>query len=111
MNVNNAQAAAAPLRPVSAQPTITKFADLFSDASKDPLQGLYHDLFAAFDIDINNAQNGFSPSSLRDYIAAAGTQSLPLALGLFANGILHPYICPARVDRVLGAPVSPLDGK
>ena len=72
MNVNNAQAAAAPL-PVSAQP-IFKFADLFSDASKDPLQGLYHDLFAAFDIDINNAQNGITPSSLRDYIAAAGAR-------------------------------------
>ena len=56
MNVQNAQAAAAPL-PVSAQ-TITKFSDLFSDANKDPLQGLYHDLFASFDIDINNAQNG-----------------------------------------------------
>ena len=109
MNVNNAQAAAAPL-PVSAQP-IAKFADLFSDTSKDPLQGRYHDLFAAFDIDINNAQNGISPSSLRDFIAAAGAQNHPFALGLFANGILHPYLCPARVDRALGAPVSLLDGK
>jgi len=32
---------------------------------------IYHELFATFDIDINNAQNGISPSSLRDYIAAA----------------------------------------
>ena len=69
MNVQNAQAAAAPL-PVSAQ-TIAKFSDLFSDANKDPLQGLYHDLFASFDIDINNAQNGVPPASLRDFIAAA----------------------------------------
>lgn len=80
MNVQNAQAAAAPL-PVSAQ-TIAKFSDLFSDANKDPLQGLYHDLFASFDIDINNAQNGVPPASLRDFIAAAGAQNLPSALGL-----------------------------
>jgi len=109
MNVQNAQAAAAPL-PVSAQ-TIAKFSDLFSDANKDPLQGLYHDLFASFDIDINNAQNGVPPASLRDFIAAAGAQNLPSALGLFSNGALRPYVCPARVDRALGAPASPLDGK
>ena len=71
---------------------------------------IYHELFVTFDIDINNAQNGISPSSLRDYIAAGAKQNLPLALGLFANGILHPHNCPARVDRALGAPVLPLDG-
>jgi hypothetical protein len=111
MNAPNAQAAAAPL-PVSAQ-IIAKFSDLFSDATKDPLQGNYGDLFASFDIDINNAQNGVTPSmsSLRDFIAAAGAQNLPSALGLFSNGVLRPYICPARVDRALGAPASPLDGK
>jgi hypothetical protein len=47
---------------------------------------------------------------LRDYIAAATAQNLPLVLGFFANGNLHPYICQARVDRALGAPASPLDG-
>ena len=56
MNAPNAQAAAAPL-PVSAQ-IVAKFADLFSDVTKDPLQGNYADLFASFDIDVNNAQNG-----------------------------------------------------
>jgi hypothetical protein len=80
-------------------------------ATKDPLQGHYHNLFASFDIDINNAQNGVNPSSLHDFIAAAGAQNLPSALGLFSNGVLHPYICPARVDRALGASASPLDGK
>ena len=77
-----------------------------------PPKTLYHNLFASFDIDINNAQNGsITPSALRDFIAVAGAQNLPSALGLFSNGVLRPYICPARVDRALGAPASPLDGK
>ena len=109
MNAPNAQAAAAPL-PVSAQ-IVAKFADLFSDVTKDPLQGNYGDLFASFDIDVNNAQNGVTPSSLRDFIAAAGAQNHLSALGLFSGGVLHPYVCPVRVDRALGAPASTLDGK
>jgi len=110
MNPNNAQAGAAPL-PMPAQ-TTAKFTDLFGDASKDPLQGQYYELFRTFDFDTNNAQNGIAPSVLRDYIAAAGAQNHPLALlGLFANGILHPCIYPARVDRALGAPISTLDGQ
>jgi hypothetical protein len=38
-------------------------------------------------------------------------KTILLRLAFSANGILHPCICPACVDRALGALISPLDGK
>ena len=60
------------------------YATLFSDSSKDPLQGNYQNLMSGFELDINVHQNNPSPRELRDpTIAAAGSQQgHPIALGL-----------------------------
>ena len=102
-------AAALPL-PVPAQPDC-KFSTIFADASKDPFSGGYGDLLSHFDIDPNNNNANTTPANLRDYIAAAGAQRIPFALGLFVNGFFRVYLCPNRFERALGVPVTSLDSR
>ena len=102
-------AAALPL-PVPAQPDC-KFATIFADASKDPFSGGYGDLLSHFEIDPNNNNAGTTPANLRDYIAAAGAQRIPFALGLFVDGLFRVYLCPNRFERALGVPVTSLDSR
>jgi len=72
--------------------TIAKFADLFSDATKDPLQGQYHELFATFDINDNNVQHGIAPSVLCDYILlrSAYLQMVSFILTFAQPGWIEP---------------------
>ena len=104
-----ANVAALPL-PVPAQPDC-KFATIFANDAKDPFHGNYGDLLANFAIDPNNINAGTPPGTIRDFVAAAGSQRIPLALGLFVNGLLRVYICPFRFDRAIGVPPSTLDGR
>ena len=48
---------------------------------------------------------------MRDYIAAAGAQKIPFALGLFVGGLFRVYICPNRYERALGVPDTSLDSR
>ena len=88
----NAPAAALPL-PVPAQPDC-KFASIFLDAAKDPFSGSYGDLLNNFNIDSNNVNASVPPANLQDFIAAAGSQRIPFALGLFVDGLFRVYLCP-----------------
>ena len=90
-------------------PFVASYATLFSDTSKDPLQGNYHDLMSGFELDINVHQNNPTPRELRDLIAAAGSQGHPIALGLINEGTMKVYLCPTRYERSLGAPVTNFD--
>ena len=88
------------------------FANLFSDASNDPHNGDYRALLAPFDIDINNAGNNVTPDVVRQQIAAAGNQRVPLALVLLVEGRLKPYFLPFRLEQAVGATPNPaIDGK
>ena len=93
-----------------APPTVT-FANFFSDATNDPLNGHYRELFAHFDIDLNQANTSTTPAALRDLIAAAGAQHQPLALAILREGLARVLLCPQRMERSLGAPASPLDDR
>ena len=102
-------AVAGPLA-MPAPPTVT-FANFFSDATNDPLNGHYRELFAHFDIDLNQANTSTTPAALRDLIAAAGAQHQPLALAILREGLARVLLCPQRMERSLGAPASPLDDR
>ena len=65
--------------------TDCKFASIFADAAKDPFNGNYGDVLANFAIDPNNINAGVPPGVLTNYLAAAGSQRIPLALGLLIN--------------------------
>ena len=79
-----APAVAGPLA-VPAPPTVT-LANFVSDATNDPLNEQYRELFAHFDIDINQAYNSTPPAALRNLVAAAGAQHQPLALTILRDG-------------------------
>ena len=86
--------------PMPAQPDC-KFSNIIFNASIDPFNGGYGDLLSNFEIDPNNVNTGVTPANLRDYIAAAGSQRIPLALGLFVEGLFKVYICPYHFDRAM----------
>ena len=78
-------------------PFVASYATLFSDSSKDPLQGNYQNLMSGFKLDINVHQNNPSTRELHDLlmIAAAGSQGHPIALGLiYDEGVMKVYLCP-----------------
>jgi len=88
------------------------FANLFSDASNDPHNGDYRALLAPFDIDINNPGNNATPDAVRQQIAAAGNQRIPLAMVLLVEGRLKPFFLPFRLEQAVGATPNPaIDGK
>ena len=82
--------------------TATTFSALFNDASKDPfvVNGNYDDYLSSFNIIIGTPPD--TPDAVRQRIAAAANQHLPIALLLFVNGILRPYFLPFRRDQAMG---------
>ena len=91
-------------------PASATFAALFSDASKDPFSGTYAASFAPFDI--SPAGVNVTPETVRQQIAAASNQRLPLAIALLVEGRIRPFFLPFRRDQAMGAPADPsTDGK
>ncbi|KAL3817789.1 hypothetical protein ACHAXA_005822 [Cyclostephanos tholiformis] len=96
-----------------APPMATSFSGLYNDASKDPFRvdGSYDDFLAPFNI---NAAGGAhdTPETVRNRLAAAANQRLPVALALLVEGRLRPYFLPFRQEQAMGAPPHPAtDGK
>ncbi|KAL3815966.1 hypothetical protein ACHAXA_008925 [Cyclostephanos tholiformis] len=96
-----------------APPMVTSFSGLYNDASKDPFcaNGSYDDYLAPFNI---NAAGGVhdTPETVRNRLAAAANQRLPVALALLVEGRLRPYFLPFRREQAMGAPPHPAtDGK
>ena len=90
---------ALPAPPVA---TATTFSALFNDASKDPfiVNGTYDDYLWSFNIVPGTPPD--TPDAVRQRIAAAANQHLPIALLLFVNGILRPYFLPFHRDQAMG---------
>jgi hypothetical protein len=86
---------ALPAPPVA---SATTFSALFNDASRDPfvVNGSYDDYLSSFNI-IQGAVPD-TPDAVRQRIAAAANQHLPIALLLFVGGGLRPYFLPFRRD-------------
>ncbi|KAL3810349.1 hypothetical protein ACHAXA_003078 [Cyclostephanos tholiformis] len=96
-----------------APPMATSFSGLYNDASKDPfcVNGSYDDYLAPFNI---NAAGGVhdTPETVRNRLAAAANQRLPVALALLVEGRLRPYFLPFCREQAMGAPPHPAtDGK
>ncbi len=96
-----------------APPVATTFSYIFSDASKDPFlkDGNYDTFLAPFNITIAGGQNE-TPDVVRNLIATAANQHLPVATILLVEGKLRPYFLPFRREHAVGAPPHPAtDGK
>lgn len=97
-----------------APPAATTFADLFNDASKDPFiqEGSYDAFMAPFNITVAAGGQNETPDVVRNRIAAAANQRLPLAVLLLVDGLLQPYFLPFRREQAMGARPHPAtDGK
>jgi hypothetical protein len=93
--------------PALPQPAFTA---LFDNVSKDPFNGTYGPLFAPFDINLMDANP--TPNNVRQQIAAASNQCLPLAIALLINRLIWAYCLPFWRDQAVGAtPVPTLDEK
>ena len=106
-----AHALPAPPVPVA---TATTFSALFNDASRDPfvVNGNYDDYLSSFNIIQGAAPD--TPDAVRQRIAAAANQHLPIAflLLLLVDGLLRPYFLPFRRDQAVGTPGHlPTDNK
>ena len=96
-----------------APPVATTFADLFNDASRDTFleDGNYDSFMAPFNITVAGGQNE-TPDSVRNRLAAAANQRLPIAILLLVDGRLRPYFLPFRREHAMGATPHPAtDGK
>eukprot|EP00536_Pseudo-nitzschia_multiseries_P009263 jgi/Psemu1/22724/gm1.22724_g len=60
----------------------------------------YAHLYPTFTVNLGNTQANTPPAQIRETVAAAGAQRLPLALG-----VMQP-----RINQALGAPPSQIDG-
>ena len=82
-----------------APPVATTFSALFNDASKDPfvVNGNYDDYLSSFNIITGAIPD--TPDAVRQRIAAAANQHLPVALLLLVNSVLRPYFLPFRRDH------------
>jgi hypothetical protein len=85
----------------------TTFSALFNDVSTDPflVAGSYDDYLSSF-----NIVNGIAPDTpdaVRQGIAAAANQRLPIALLLLVDGLLRPYFLPFRRDQAVGIAAHP----
>ena len=89
---------------IPAPPGATTFSALFNDASNDPflVNGNYNEYLSSFNI-IPGAVPDM-PDAVRQRVAAAANQHLPIALLLFVDGKLRPYFLPFRRDQAMGAP-------
>jgi hypothetical protein len=85
----------------------TSVSALFNDASTDPflVQGSYDNYLSSFNIIAGVAPE--TPDAVRQGIAAAANQRLPVALLLLVDGLLRPYFLPFRRDQAVGVPPHP----
>ena len=79
---------------VPAAASESQFATRFSDAALDPFNGDYTPLFPDFIIDLATPANNTAPATIRNSVAAAGTQQILLAFGVFHEGKMHTYLAP-----------------
>ncbi|KAL3808781.1 hypothetical protein ACHAXA_011404 [Cyclostephanos tholiformis] len=89
----------------------TTFAALFNDASRDPflINGGYDAFLAPFRVEENN---NAAPLVVRQLLAAAANQLLPVALVALVDGRLTPLFLPFRRDRAMGVEEHPAtDGR
>ena len=72
---------------------ITMFASLFNNASRDPflVNGGYEAFLAPFRVEDNN---NAAPLIVRQLLATAANQHLPVALVALVNGLLMPLFLP-----------------
>ena len=96
---------------VPAAASESQFATRFSDTARDPFSGGYTPLFPDFIIDLATPANNTAPATIRNSVAAAGTQQILLAFGVFHEGKMHTYLAPTRMERSLGAPATAVDNK
>ena len=94
-------------------PQPATFAALFSDLSKDPSNGIYTNLLdPSFSIDLNTPANNTTPEAVKQQIAAAGSQRLPMAVIQLIDGRLQILLLPFRHEQAAGiAPDPAVDGK
>ena len=94
-------------------PPPATFAALFSDLSKDPSNGIYTNLLdQSFSIDLNTPANNTTPEAVKQQIAAAGSQRLPMAVIQLIDGRLQILLLPFRHEQAAGiAPDPAVDGK
>ncbi len=92
---------------VPAPQMATTFSALFNDAATDPfiINGSYDSYLSSFNIIAGIAPD--TPDAVRQGIAAAANQRLPVALLLLVDGILRPYFLPFRRDQAVGATAHP----
>jgi hypothetical protein len=90
----------------------SKFADLFDDATRDPflVERTYDAFLAPFNI--VPGDGNMTPLAVRQQVAAASNQRLPVALLVMIGGRLIPLFLPFRRERAMGvAEHAPTDGK
>ena len=93
-------------------PTPALFASFYADASNDTPQQNILALLSPHDIDLNNPGTNLTPATVRQQIAEAGAQRLPIVLVLLVNGRLQPYFLPFRRSQAAGeAPDPATDNK
>ena len=85
----------------------TSFSALFNDLSTDPflVNGSYDNYLSSFNIITGVAPE--MPDAIRQGIAAAANQRLPIALLLLVDGRLRPYFLPFHRDQAVCAPPHP----
>ena len=74
---------------------------VFNDPQKDPEGENCANLLNPFLVDTANV----TPAVLRNQIATKGATLDPLALALLHDGVAKVYLCPQRLDQLLGQPV------
>ena len=90
------------LVPATAPPTFAMH--VYNDPAKDTNQGNYTALLALFLIDPNNVGNSLTPEEIRNQINGRPTAMDPLALVVLIGGKVQVYLCPQRLDQLLGQP-------
>ena len=97
-----------------ALPVAFTFSALFNDASKDPflVDGNYDTFLSPFNITIAAGGTIDTPDTVRNRLATAANQRLPIAVLLIVDGLLRLYFLPFRRDLAMGtAPHPATDGK
>ena len=99
---------------IPALPVASTFSALFNDASKDPFlaDGNYDAFLSPFNINTAAGGTNDTPDTVRNRLAAAANQRLPIAVLILVDGRLRPYFLPFRRDLAMGtAPHPATDGK
>ena len=85
-----AAGAAVPPLPVPVRPR-ARFANIFSDASRDPTHGRPGVLDAPFVHNINNPATNTTTEAIKNRIAISGAQRLPIAVTIISGGKARAY--------------------